>query len=207
VTDRDLVRLYWPVELRPAFDALFGIDDALAEVVTSSTQPALGAIRLAWWREALERLDKRPPPPEPRLQALAAHLIPLGISGKALAAIEDGWAALLDEAPDRVRVAKRGSLLFELAAKILGGSDTQLARAGRLFTESQLARMRLLNPEISIDDVQGLNGHRFGRSLRPITAFARLAARDAKQFPAIEQEATPARAVALLSHRLFGTVA
>ena len=38
---------------------MFGIDDALAEVVTSSTQPALGAIRLAWWREALERLTER----------------------------------------------------------------------------------------------------------------------------------------------------
>ena len=31
--DRDLVRLYWPVALRPAFDALFGIDDALGDVV------------------------------------------------------------------------------------------------------------------------------------------------------------------------------
>ena len=57
MTDRDLVRLYWPVALRPAFDALFAIDDALADIVMSSTQPALGAIRLAWWREALERLD------------------------------------------------------------------------------------------------------------------------------------------------------
>ena len=49
--------------------------------------------------------------------------------------------------------------------------------------------------------------HRFPRPLRPITALARLAARDAKQGPAIEPEATPGRAAALLSHRLFGTVA
>ena len=71
--DRDLVRLYWPVELRPAFDALFAIDDAMAEVVASSSQPALGAIRLAWWREALERLDNGPPPAEPRLQAASSR--------------------------------------------------------------------------------------------------------------------------------------
>jgi 15-cis-phytoene synthase len=75
MTDRDLVRLYWPVELRPAFDALFAIDDALGAVVASSTQPALGAIRLAWWRDALERLDVSPPPPEPRLQAVARELL------------------------------------------------------------------------------------------------------------------------------------
>jgi len=40
-----------------------------------------------------------------------------------------------------------------------------------------------------------------------MTALARLAARDAKQSPAIEPEATPGRAAALLSHRLFGTIA
>src|SRR5688572_7751451 len=105
--DRDLVRLYWPFELRPAFDALFDIDDALADVVVSSTQPALGAIRLAWWREALERLENGSPPPEPKLQAVSSELIPRGISGKALAALEDGWSTLLDESPDSERVGKR----------------------------------------------------------------------------------------------------
>jgi len=49
--DRDLVRLYWPAELRPAFDALFSLDDALADVVARSSEPMLGAIKLAWWRE------------------------------------------------------------------------------------------------------------------------------------------------------------
>ena len=89
MTDRALVRLYWPVELRPAFDALFAIDDVMAEIVASSTQPALGAIRLAWWREALDRLDHHPPPPEPRLQAVAAHLLSRGVTGAALATIEE----------------------------------------------------------------------------------------------------------------------
>ena len=87
--DRDLVRLYWPVELRPAFDALFAIDDVMAGVVASSTQPALGAIRLAWWREALERLDHHPPPPEPHLQAAAAAVAPARLTGRHCLA-EDG---------------------------------------------------------------------------------------------------------------------
>jgi len=173
--------------------------------VTSSTQPALGAIRLAWWREALERLDTNPPPPEPRLQAVASDLLLRGISGKDLATLEDGWAALLDEETNPERIGRRGALLFESGAKLLCGSDARLEEAGRLFVAGQLARKRLVGPQISAE-MHALAGYRFPKVLRPLTALTRLAVRDARQSPAIEPEATPGRAVALLSHRLFGTV-
>ena len=205
--DRDLVRLYWPVELRPAFDALFGIEDALADVVTSSTQPALGAIRLAWWREALERLDTSPPPPEPRLQGVAVELLPRGIGGKMLAGLEDGWATLLDEQPDAERIARHGTALFAIGAKLLGANDPKLDPAGRLYAYELVRRKRLAPVHRPMEELHLLSGHRFPRQLRPLTALARLAARDVKQAPAIEPEATPGRAAALLSHRLFGTVA
>lgn len=207
LTDRDLVRLHWPVELRPAFDALFAIDDALADVVTSSTQPALGAIRLAWWREALERLDTSPPPPEPRLQAAAVELLPRGVTGAMLAELEDGWATLLDEQPDAERIGERGAKLFAIAARLLGADDGKLDAAGRLYAY-ELARRRQLAPMLHpTEEIHILAGHRFPRRLRPLTGLARLAARDVKQAPASETEATPGRAAALLSHRLFGTVA
>ena len=204
--DRDLVRLYWPVELRPAFDALFAIDDVMAEVVASSTQPALGAIRLAWWREALERLDHNPPPAEPRLQAAAAELLPRGITGAALAALEDGYAILLDEEPDRDRLGAGGAALFAIGATLLGGSDAKLPLAGRLHAFATTARrgFAAIPDDVWPDD---LAGHRFPRALRPLTAFARLAARDVKRAPVLEPEATPARAIALLSHRWSGTIA
>ena len=206
MADRDLVRLHWPVELRPAFDALFGIDDALADVVTSSTQPALGAIRLAWWREALERLDSSPPPPEPRLQAVAAELLSRGVSGRMLAELEDGWATLLDEQPDIERIGARGAKLFTIGAKVLGGSDPMLDPAGRLYACELMKRRHLASLPFPTEEMRILSGHHFARRLRPLTALARLAARDVKQEPAIEPEATPGRAAALLSHRLFGTV-
>ncbi|WP_309611604.1 hypothetical protein [Sphingomonas sp.] len=138
--DRDLVRLYWPVALRPAFDALFGIDEAMAEVVAGASQPALGAIKLTWWREVLVRLDHAPPPAEPRLQAVAAELRPRGISGAELAGTEDGWAALLDEEIDWERVATRGERLFALAGRLLGADDAGLADAGRAFALGDAAR-------------------------------------------------------------------
>jgi len=186
---------------------LFGIDDALAEVVMTSTQPALGAIRLAWWREALERLDVNLPPPEPRLQAVAAELLPRGIAGAEVARLEDGWATLLDDEPNQERVAGRGEALFSLAAKLLGGTEPQIVVAGRLYACESVRRLGLPSVALPTEELRQLVGHRFPRRLRPLTALARLAARDVKQVPSREAEATPGRAVALLSHRLFGIVA
>ena len=207
LTDRDLVRLYWPAKLRPALDALLAIDDALADVVGSSTQPALGAIRLAWWREALERLDSKPPPPEPRLQAAAAELLSLGVTGKDLASLEDGWAALLDDEPNFDRIEERGARLFALGAKLLGASDPYLDAAGRAFAVAQIRRMGLAAFAQVSFDLKSLSGHRFPRRLRPLTAFARLAVSDLKQATTVVTEATPGRAAALLRHFGFGFVA
>lgn len=176
-------------------------------MVTSTTEPALGAIRLAWWREALERLDTSPPPPEPRLQAASAELLPRGITGAMLAELEDGWETLLDEAPDVERVGQRGAKLFAIAARLLGGDDERIDAAGRLFAYEQAARKGLRRAHYPMDEMNMLARHRFARRLRPLTALARLAARDVKQAPAIEAEATPGRAAALLWHRIFGRVA
>ncbi|MEO7602922.1 MAG: hypothetical protein ABIS39_06635 [Sphingomicrobium sp.] len=202
--DRDLVRLYWPVELRPAFDALFAIDNTLGEIVANATQSALGAIRLAWWREALVRLDTAPPPLEPRLQAVAEHLLPRGISGAMLGGIEDSWATLLDEEPDADRVAGRGERLFTIGAALLAADDVKLGEAGRLFALGDVARRGLLE---CAAPPNSLAGHRFPRRLRPLTLLAKLAARDLRQGWPPEPQATPGRATALLSHRLFGTIA
>jgi phytoene synthase len=175
-------------------------------VVTSSTQPALGAIRLAWWREALERLDRSPPPPEPRLQAAAAELLPRGVTGAMLAEVEDGWATLLDEEPDIRRVGERGVKLFAIGATLLGATDRQLEAAGRLYGYESAFRTEVIRPSWPIEEMHQLYRHRFPRRLRPLTSLARLAARDARQQPNKEPEATPGRAAALLAHRLFGRV-
>lgn len=192
--DRDLVRLHWPVELRPAFDALFGIDDALAEVVVSATQPALAAVKLAWWREALERLDTAPPPAEPHLQAAVAELLPRGISGVELAQLEDGWLTLVEEQPDRQRVRLRGERLFTLAARLLGEEGDQ----GGLWAEVDVAR-RLRRPMPTASEPLSSP-----RRLRPLTTLTALANRDVARGPQWESEATPSRAWTLLRHRLTG---
>ena len=199
--DRDLVRLYWPVELRGAFDALFALDDALGEVVVSSSQPALGAIRLAWWRDALERLDTSPPPPEPRLQAVAAELLSRGVNGSDLARISDGWAALFEEVRDPEAIGARGVALFAVGAKLLGAKHVRVDQAGRWFALADVAR-RGLAPLMPVDICQ----LQFPRALRPLTGLARLAVRDLRHGEPPEPEATPARAAALFAHRWSGRI-
>jgi phytoene synthase len=199
LTDRDLVRLHWPRELRPAFDALFAIDDVMASVVANASQPALAAIKLAWWREALEQLDHAPPPAEPRLQAAAAELLLRGISGADLAQLEPGWATLLDEVPSLELVEQRGAMLFALLARLLGRGDARLDRAGALFACMDVTRRGLA--DLRPSKRSGLP--RMPKRLRPVTTLAALALRDARSAK-LEPEATPGRSWALLRHRLTG---
>jgi phytoene synthase len=182
---------------------LFGIDDAMADVVVRATQPALAAVKLAWWRERLEQLDQGKVPAEPRLQDAARELLPLGITGHSLAQLEEGWAALLQEAPDLELVRERGAVLFGLGARLLKADlDDQTVRsAGHLFAVADGRRRRL--PAVAIQVAAILKAP---RKIRPLTALAALAARDLRRKGTPEAEATPGRAWTLLRHRLTGRI-
>lgn len=120
--------------------------------------------------------------------------------------MEDGYAALLDEEIDADRVGRSGAALFRVGAQLLGAGDVMLVEAGRLYAFATAARRGLMAFPREVGLAQ-MEGHRFPRQLRPLTALARLAVRDLRHSPGLEPEATPARAVALVSHKLFGTIA
>jgi 15-cis-phytoene synthase len=207
VRDRDLVRLYWPAELRPAFDALFAIDDAMGDVVARASEPALAAIKLAWWRERLEELDDGAVPAEPRLRAAAEQLLPRGISGGDLSQLEEGWRGLLYDPPDMALVTEHGTRLFMLGARLLGVpfDDERLGVAGRLFAGVAAARRGLVDLAAGSP---GFPGPRSERQARALTGLAALAARDLRHGgPPFEPEATPGRAWTLIRHRLTGRIA
>jgi phytoene synthase len=184
--------------LRPAFDALFGIDDAMADAVLRARDPALAAIKLAWWREQLQALDHRPPPAEPRLQAAADTLLPLGISGERLSAIEDGWLPLLYADPAAAHSSERGEIMFGLASSLLGVSVGP--EVARIWALADLARGR---GDTSLLDRGLVPVTKAARNARPLTALAALAARDHRK-GVLEPEGTPGRAWTLLRHRLTG---
>lgn len=176
----------------------------MADVVVRATQPTLAAIKLAWWRERLEELDQGKVPSEPRLQTAARELLPRRVSGADLAAIEDGWASLLEQTPDISRVERRGVRLFALGARLLGISSAEdtIDAAGGLFARVDAARRGLveLAPEPT-----GIPASHIPRRARPLTGLAALAARDLRRGgPPFEHEATPGRAWTLMRHRLTG---
>src|SRR5690348_7199019 len=104
-----------PASIRPAFAALWAVDLAFADVVATSSDARLGAIRLAWWRERLEELEESAPA-EPRLQAVAADLLQHGVTGAELSLLEDAWEPMLAPFPWGPEQAEgfrqRGGLLF-----------------------------------------------------------------------------------------------
>lgn len=195
--------LHFKARDRPAIAAMWTIDEVMARVVRGGgPQPALAAIKLAWWREALERLDLAPAPAEPRLQAVARELLTRGIAGREVAALEPGWTELLQEEPDAELVASRGRVLFGLAARIIGASDPQLDEAGELVALTDAIRMGALGLHEARRSVSAKLRRRMNRRARPITLAARLAARDLQ-----EPQGTPARALSLIGHRVTGIIA
>jgi len=205
--DRALMLRQVPMDARPAFEALWQIDAAMGDVVARSTQPALGAVKLAWWRERLEELDQGVVPAEPRLRAAEQQLLSRGISGAELSRLESGWATLLDEKVESSLVADRGARLFKLAANLLAVDDERIADAGAFYALVSVGRRGV--PQL-LNDAKGLASrvghHRFPRALRPLTGLARLAARDLKHGPPFEEEGGPPRLAAMLRHRWSGRI-
>lgn len=180
--DRYLATLYAPPAARAGMLALHALDLELAEVARSTTEPMLGQIRLAWWREQLQSLDAGGRPAHPVLGALVDAALPAGISGASLEPFEDAWLAVLDA--DIAAHAEARARLFEALLSLLlvappaalaksvrrlgaGWAIVDIARTGRAVDAALLARAAdLLAPA------------KLPRAARPLAALAALARRD-----------------------------
>lgn len=213
--DIGLALTYAPLPNRGALAALFSIDRAMGDVVRTTKEPLLGPIRLAWWRERLEELDDDgTAPAEPRLQQAAAELIPRGVTGRELAALESGWPRMFDPFPWTVQTSEaiwfRGNLLFGLGARVVGRADERIQGAGGLWTLVDAARhcsdpqSRAMLIAQARSFARGLAGVRFPGPLRPLSMLTVLAIRDCRRGEPFEREGTPGRAAAMLRHRFSG---
>lgn len=215
--ERLLALSYAPRERRAALAALFALDDALAALLASTREPALGQIRLAWWRERLEALDHGPPPAEPVLTALAGGVLPLGVTGAALAELTGGWeelilADVLDDAALTRFAEARGGRLFVLAGQALGAAPGDpLAQAGRGWALADLAR-HLAAPDeaarataLAASLLAEALAPRWSRAGRALGALAHLARLDLALAPGASRPVgSPRRVGRLLWHRLTG---
>ena len=213
--DLGLALTYVPVRDRGALAALFAIDRAMADVVRSTKEPMLGPIRLAWWRERLEELDQGGvSPAEPRLRHVERELIPRGVTGRELAALESGWLRLFDPFPWTVQTSEgiwfRGNLLFGLAARVVGRAEERIQDAGGLWALVDAARhcSDAGSRSMLLDQARafgrGLSGIRFPGPLRPLSMLTVVAMRDCRRGQPFEREGTPGRAAAMLRHRFSG---
>lgn len=211
--DRTLALSYVPAARRSALGALWRLDAALGAVLAGGREPMISRIKLAWWRDSLEKLDREKAPAEPMLQEVAAEVLPNGIRGVELSELEAGWTVLLSQDPLTPAelnqyAAGRGALLFRYSARLLGGhlSDEQ-ARGGEAWALADLARhSNNTDAEAALMAARDRGeGGRWPSRLRPLGMLASLAVRDAgRGLAEVEPQGSPARMARMLRHRLTG---
>ncbi|HEY0626845.1 MAG TPA: squalene/phytoene synthase family protein [Allosphingosinicella sp.] len=209
--DRTLALSYVPARHRPAIEALWRLDAALGAVLAAGREPMISRIKLVWWRDALVKLDIDKAPSEPVLQALGERVLPRGVTGIELSAMEEGWAQLLTEGalePDELHAyaRQRGGVLFRLSARLIGGTaTTQEELAGEVWALSDLGR-HSGEPDASaaFEAARAIElPARWPTALRPIGMLAVLARRDAAG-PPPEPQGSPGRMLRMLRHRITG---
>lgn len=208
--ERSLILTYAPVASRAMLAALLALDDALAQLLRTTREPAIGQIRLAWWRERLEGLDAGIVPSEPVLQAVAAS----GVSGAALTPIVHGWEVLIEDRLDGDALTRFGvgrGALFVAAGQAMGAKGDPLAEAGQGWALADLAR-HLGEPEeaakaraMASPMLASATAQRWSREGRALGAMVHLARRDLALAPGeMPPIGAPSRVGRLLWHRLTG---
>lgn len=125
-----LALAYAPAPARDDWLTLLVLDARLAGIVRSAREPMLAQLRLAWWRDRLNSDPSTWPQGEPLLAALA----PWGGAAAGLAALVDGWEALLGDGPldsDALDAFARGRAAAIAALAVQLGAEPQDAAASR----------------------------------------------------------------------------
>ena len=181
---RALALNFAPPAQRPGLHALWALDEALGQIVRTTTEPMIGQMRLTWWHDRLSGLGEGAPPAEPVLAALAGVMPEQGV---ALAAMVEGWEALLDPLPlgdDAIaaHASMRGGRLFALAGQLLAeGLDARAAGEGWAAIDFAL---HCSEPDTA-GRAQAFARQRFSGAVmpraKPLRILTRIAAGDARR--------------------------
>ncbi|MBY9061610.1 hypothetical protein K7957_01515 [Sphingomonas yunnanensis] len=203
---------YAPAGARDGLAALLALDGRLGAILRTTREPLVGQMRLTWWYEALEALDRAPPPAEPTLATLGETVV-ARVSGAVLAQQVEGWEALL-EAPLTATALElhargRGGSLFAAAATLLrvppaeaierAGEGWALADLTRHLSDPYLAAVARTAALTRLSDALGQHWPARARALGALAWLARLDL----TWPT-RPTGHPARAARLLWHRLSG---
>ena len=165
---------YAPRTARMAWTALLVLDQRLRRAALGASEPLLGQIRLAWWRDRVRLPASEWPAGEPLLSALKGFERERG----ALEVLVDGWEQLLGEADAAAlaNLAEARAQAVVALARILGCEDAldDVIAAARAWSRHDLEGNLSEVPGA----VSGSRAVRLPRPLRPLAILAGLAAQD-----------------------------
>ena len=131
--------------------ALYAFNYELSRAAEVASQPLVGEMRLAWWREALDEMfEKRPVRRHPVALALADVIARRGLARQELEALVDGrlreldpWPLAEAEAEVQAHVDATAGGLMALAAQVLSPESRagQTRHAARAWGLAGLARL------------------------------------------------------------------
>jgi 15-cis-phytoene synthase len=135
--DRALSALFAPRDARSDHFSLYAFNVELARVAEQVSEPDLGAIKLQWWREAIDKAAAGDATGHPVADAFGAVMRRRALAPERIAALID--AREFDIAPrimpDRASLEAylrdTAGTLFALSASILGARDSMVAPAAQ----------------------------------------------------------------------------
>jgi phytoene synthase len=159
--------------------ALYAFNYEISRAAEVASQPLIGEMRLAWWREVVEEtFAGAPMRRHPAAEALAGAVRRHGLPREALEAMiearrRDLEAWPLNPAEVEPYVDATAGGLMALAARALArnAEPNALRHAGRAWGLAGLFRLGRLPAEWSADAVSGLVREALGRSKRDLAAL------------------------------------
>ena len=137
--DRALAALFAPPDARADLFALYAFNAELARIADQVTEPGLGAIRLQWWREAIEHAASGEAVGHPVADAFGEVLARRALSRERIAGLIDartfdvGETVMPDARTLDAYLFDTTGALFALAAEIVGAEGEKrdlVAEAG-----------------------------------------------------------------------------
>lgn len=133
--EAELAVAWSPPKVRAPLGILLQFDRRLAKIVSRTTEPMLGQMRLAWWRDVF----KQSPAQRPRGDAVLDQVGPLWSGHEdSLIAMVDGWEILIGEerlGPDEVNAfaAGRAAPFVSFADQGDGAGKRRVEQAARCW--------------------------------------------------------------------------
>jgi len=171
---------YAPGRMRAPLAALFAFDARLGQLVRQASEPMLGQLRLAWWRDTLAR----PLPERPRGDAVLDALASLEGLEASLSMVVDGWEVLLsdrvggDQALSHAQGRASG---FAALAESKGDDATGVERLAQIWAAadlvSKLSRSGERSEALQVASRLASEGTTAGRDWRSLAILAGLSRR------------------------------